>query len=213
MPLSGFIDTYKLYHHRYFSFNGWLLSDKLFLPLLPVFLQQREPGGLHNKEAEHLSHSLPAAQPDQGLGWWFYSVLRPGQALPFPRGQSQSMPFRHTRLLALTLICVFLTHIHTDVHFCAFMVGFWVWCWNIHLTFLPPHGCISPAVLQLQRVADPAGLLCVPPHQQHREAGSDAAHPAHFPPAGRVASGGPVWQRRPAGQSQKLVSPLPAPLK
>lgn len=55
---------------------------------------------------------------------------------------------------------------------------------------LPPS--FSAAVFQLQRTADPAGLLRVPPHQQHREAGSDVAHPAHFPPAGGVASGGPV---------------------
>lgn len=51
---------------------------------------------------------------------------------------------------------------------------------------------LSAAVFQLQCTTDPAGLLRVPPHQQHREAGPDAVHPAHFPPAGGVASGGPV---------------------
>lgn len=68
---------------------------------------------------------------------------------------------------------------------------------------------VSAAVFQLQRAADPAGLLRVPPHQQHREAGSNGAHPAHVPPAGGVAPGGPIWQRRPAGHCQHPVSDLP----
>lgn len=76
------------------------------------------------------------------------------------------------------------------------------------VTFLPvPRPSVSAAVFQLQRAADPAGLLCLPAHQQHRQAGSDALHPAHLPPAGRVATGRPVRQRRPAGQGQQLVSP------
>lgn len=43
-------------------------------------------------------------------------------------------------------------------------------------------------VFQLQCAADAAGLLSVPADQQHREAGPHAAHPAHLPAAGGVAT-------------------------
>lgn len=56
--------------------------------------------------------------------------------------------------------------------------------------------CCSP-VFQLQRAADAAGLLGVPADQQHREAGPHAAHPAHLPAAGGVATSSTIRQRRP----------------
>lgn len=73
------------------------------------------------------------------------------------------------------------------------------------IVFASLSGCPT-AVFQLQRPADPAGLLGVPPHQQHREVSAHAAHPACLPPASGVASGGPVRQCRPAGQSKHAVS-------
>ena len=196
------------------TFTCWQLNDRLSPSSLPVYLQQRESGGVCGQRAEHnLSDSLSAAQPDQDRRGRPDSVFQPGHALPFPRGRSQNIlacvciSFRCT-LWAFVLMCV-----------CDFLCA-WKECLNIHLTFLlllllplllllllVPRCLLSAAVFQLQRTADPAGLLRVPPHQQHREAGSDVVHPAHFPPAGGVASGGPVWQRRPAGQNP--VSLLP----
>lgn len=104
--------------------------------------------------------------------------------------------------------------LHVHVCFSA-MVKSWLITLNLNLLlfFLLLSLCfLCAAVFQLQCIADPAGLLCVPPHQQHREAGSDAVHPAHFPPASGVASGGPVRQRRHAGPCLQIVSPLPATL-
>jgi len=177
-----------------FTCNGWQLNDRLCCPLLPVYLQQRKSGGLRGQRAEHNGNSLPAAQPDQDSGGRVDSVFEPDHALPFPRGQSRNI---------LACVCVF-RQMPMSIFLCA-----WKVCLNIPLTFLFFPGCLlSAAVFQLQCTADPAGLLCVPPHQQHREAGSDAAHPIHFPPAGGVASGGLVWQRRPSGHCQHPVSPL-----
>lgn len=105
--------------------------------------------------------------------------------------------------------------LHVHVCFSA-LVKSWLITLNLNLLLfflLLPLSCfLCAAVFQLQCIADPAGLLCVPPHQQHREAGSDAVHPAHFPPASGVASGGPVRQRRHAGHCLRIVSPLPATL-
>lgn len=52
-------------------------------------------------------------------------------------------------------------------------------------------------VFQLQCAADAAGLLGVPADQQHREAGPHAAHPAHLPAAGGVATSSTLRQRGP----------------
>lgn len=64
----------------------------------------------------------------------------------------------------------------------------------------------SVSVFQLQRAADPASLLSVPADQQYREAGFNAAHPAHFSAACGVARSGAVWQRRPLRYCQCPVS-------
>lgn len=61
-------------------------------------------------------------------------------------------------------------------------------------------------VFQLQCAADAAGLLGVPADQQHREAGPHAAHPAHLPAAGGVATSSTIRQRRPLCHLQCHVS-------
>lgn len=61
-------------------------------------------------------------------------------------------------------------------------------------------------VFQLQCTADAAGLLSVPADQQHREAGPHAAHPAHLPAAGGVATSSTIRQRRPLCHLQCHVS-------
>lgn len=112
-------------------------------------------------------------------------MFQPGHALPFPRGQS------HNILACVYAVCLFIENAQVHAYVLVY-VFFSVRVKSMFLLFLLPHCFLSAAVFQLQRAADPAGLLRVPPHQQHREAGSDAAHPVHFPPAGGVASGGPV---------------------
>lgn len=86
---------------------------------------------------------------------------------------------------------------------CVFFFPFWdllliIPLCDAALLFVP--------VFQLQCAADPAGLLSVPADQQHREAGPHAAHPAHFPAAGGVATSSTIRQRRPLCHLQCHVS-------
>lgn len=69
-----------------------------------------------------------------------------------------------------------------------------------------PLSCFFSPVFQLQCAADAAGLLGVPADQQHREAGPHAAHPAHLPAAGGVATSSTIRQRRPLCHLQCHVS-------
>lgn len=100
---------------------------------------------------------------------------------------SQAMPCHFPEVSPIIFsVCVGATYV---------FVPFSVSMKSIHLIFSLlslPRCPLSAVVFQLQCTADPAGLLRIPPHQQHRKAGTDAAHPDHFPPAGGVASGGPV---------------------
>jgi hypothetical protein len=71
-------------------------------------------------------------------------------------------------------------------------------------------GCVPVLpVFHIQCAADTAVLLCVPAHQQYRQAGPHALHPGLLSAASGVAPRQSPGQRRPAGHRQCTVSVVP----
>lgn len=110
--------------------SRWRLNDTLCPRFMPVYLQQRETGGMCGRWAEHISDSLLAAQPDQDRRGRFDSVFQPGHALPFPRGQSHNM-----------LACVYSTS-------CVFICVHEKYIWIFTSPSLSPSSLAVSSLLQ-----------------------------------------------------------------
>lgn len=91
-------DSTGLVHVLYLYVSIFRITCVSFLPFffffLPVYLQQRSSAGVCDQSAEHISESLPAAQPDQDGRGRFDSVFQSDHALPFPRGQPHNVFLR-----------------------------------------------------------------------------------------------------------------------